>query len=175
MKRAIIIIALLIILKIILPIKPYIELNHLNIIKKITITCDKEYKIEYIEIVPKKEDEGIEYEYKKYQVKSKSLEQGIKNIEKDKNIYKKKAKIIVNCKNKKEIEQKIKEDNLFYFLFPILSSLSKFALLPFAAAPRTKVIVPPTKAPAIAPAPKIAKPETCTAGLEASPNPIATF
>lgn len=104
-----IVIPLLILLKIILPIKPYIELNHINIIHKIKITCNDKYNIEYTEIIPKKEENRIQYDYKKYKVTSNNLLDGIKKIEKNKNVYKKHAKIIIkNCKLKKEIQSKIK-------------------------------------------------------------------
>ena len=109
MRKKVIILLFLILIKILLPINPYIELNHLNIIHKIKVTCKNQYQIEYYEILPQKEDNGIKYEYKKYHVESKDLIKGLQKIENKKNIYKKKAKIIIkNCKNKKEIKDKIK-------------------------------------------------------------------
>ena len=60
MKKAIILIGVLILLKILLPIKPYIELNHLKIIEEITVDCKKGYTITYQEKIPKKETKKSE-------------------------------------------------------------------------------------------------------------------
>ena len=109
MKRTSIIVGILILLKLVLPLKPYVELNNLKIVEKIEVNCKKEYQITYIEKIPKKEDNGIEYEKKKYQISSKSLKEGLKEIEKKKHFYIKEAKIeIRNCNNQKEIIETIK-------------------------------------------------------------------
>lgn len=109
MKKNIGIIISLIILKIILPIKPYVELNHLKIIEEINIKCNNQYEITYIEKIPKKEDNGINYEKKKYQIRDRNLLKGIKKLENKNNFYIEKAKIkIENCKNKEKIRKTIK-------------------------------------------------------------------
>ena len=109
MKKNIAIIISLILLKIILPIKPYVELNHLKIIDEIEITCEEKYKITYIEKIPKKEDNGINYDKKTYKTSNTSLTKGIKELEKNKNFYTEKSKIkILNCKNKDKIKEIIK-------------------------------------------------------------------
>lgn len=101
MKKTIILIGVLILLKILLPIKPYIELNHLKIIEDITVDCKKEYTITYQEKIPKKEDNGIEYQKKEYVMHYDSLKEAKKSLKEKKNFYIKKAKIkTVSCKKK---------------------------------------------------------------------------
>lgn len=95
MKKIILGIILLILLKILLPIKPYVELNHLKIIEEIEITCNEDYEVTLIEKVPKKEDNGINYTKKVYKKKVKNLNE----LKEDKTLYLKKAKVKVkNCK-----------------------------------------------------------------------------
>ena len=109
--RNIYIILITFILYNLIPLKPYVECNKLNVIKSITITCNEEYEVKYKEIKPNKEENGIKYYYKNYINKSNNLENAIKEIEKGKKIYKDKAKIYINkCKNKKEIISIIKGD-----------------------------------------------------------------
>lgn len=106
MKRIIRIILIILLFKVFYKIPPYIECNHLNIITEIEINCKNEYKITYKEIIPQKEDNGIKYSYKTYQVHNKNLQEGIKEIERKKEIYQEKAKVkIKNCKNKRIIKR----------------------------------------------------------------------
>ncbi len=100
---------LLIILFIILPIPPYIECNNLTIISKIEVNCSSLYDITYYEVIPIKEDNGIKYKYKKYNVVDYDLRNGLKDIESHKHIYKDKAKYYISCSNKDEIIKIIKE------------------------------------------------------------------
>ena len=105
MKKQIIFILIIILIKIFIPIKPYIEVNNINIITKIDLTCSDKYILKYTETIPERDDNGIEYKYKTYKVEDNDLNDAIKSIEKNKNIFKSKAKIIThNCNNK------IKED-----------------------------------------------------------------
>ena len=102
MKKQIFIILIIILIKLLIPIKPYLECNQLNIITEIKIECKNEYIVTYIETIPIKEDNGIKYQKKEYIEKDKNLKKAINKIEKNKNIYKDKAKIkYINC-NKKE-------------------------------------------------------------------------
>lgn len=97
MKKYFIIILGIVLMRIFLPIKPYLECNHLSIITKIEIYCDDSYAITYYETIPMKEDNGIQYHTTKYHVIESSFTNGIHKLEKNKYIYKKKAKIISNC------------------------------------------------------------------------------
>ena len=94
-----------------LPIPKYIELNHLNIIQEINVFCkDNQYRIIYLEINPVKNDRGIEYDLIEYQYDGFSVEEGIYEIENNKNIYKKRAKIHINsCDDKRKILNQIKK------------------------------------------------------------------
>ena len=100
MKKQIIIIIIMIVIKVIIPIKPYIECNQLTIITKIEIECDENYRVTYTETIPERDNEGIKYHYKKYKGEDITLEKAINKIEKKKHIYKEKAKIINKCKKK---------------------------------------------------------------------------
>ena len=97
MKKDLIIIGILVILKLLLPINPYVELNHIKIIKEIKIECEEEIIIEYKEIIPTKDDNGLEYEYKIKKIKGKKIKEVTSKIKKKKNMYLDKAKIIKKC------------------------------------------------------------------------------
>lgn len=109
MKRLFIFFIFIALFKLFFPINPYIECNHLTIITKIEVDCGSSYHITYIETLPVKENNGIEYHSKKYQIQDTNLLRGITRIEKDKNIYKKGAKIIIRCSNKDLIQKILKE------------------------------------------------------------------
>ena len=102
MKKQMIIILLIIVIKTLIPIKPYLECNKLNIITEIEIQCKEEYIVIYKETIPIKDNNGIKYEYKTYKEKNKNLETAIKRIEQNKHIYKNKAKVKTKNCNKKE-------------------------------------------------------------------------
>lgn len=101
MKKIIFILLVIISIKII-PIPEYVELNNLAIIKEIKINCKKNtYEVTLKEIIPKKEENSINYEYKYYKEEKTSLETAYQNIEKKihKKLYLDKAKIIkYKCK-----------------------------------------------------------------------------
>ena len=96
-KKLILLIFICIFSYTILPIPTYIELNHLHIIKTITVECNEEYKITLKEIIPKKGENGIHYECKTSQRKMKILT-------KERNFFYNDIKYLyTNCSNKKEI------------------------------------------------------------------------
>jgi len=83
--------------------KEYIECNHLNIITEIKIKCSNTFEVTYVETIPKRDDSGIIYKKETYQETNNNLKAAIKKIEKNKKIYKDKAKIkLINCKEKEE-------------------------------------------------------------------------
>ena len=94
MKR-IILMVLIIIPLLFIKIPKYRELNHLRIINKIGIDCTNN-KVYLKEIIPIKDDNGIEYEYKLYEFNN--LEKVIKS---KKYYIKKTTKVITNCQNNK--------------------------------------------------------------------------
>ena len=84
MKKYILII-ILIILSCFIKIPKYKELNHLKVIDKIVIDCDETI---LREIIPMRDDNGIEYKYRYYTVES---------INRNK-FYIDRAKVIEKCK-----------------------------------------------------------------------------
>jgi hypothetical protein len=84
MRKTIILFIILFIFSLFVKLPKYRELNDLKIIDKITIYCDKTI---YREIIPTRDDNGIEYNYKYHKVKK------INN-----KFYIDKAKIINKCK-----------------------------------------------------------------------------
>ena len=102
MKKTIIIIFLIIIIKLIIPIKPYVELNNIKIIKEINVSCNNTYTITLKEIQTVKDNNGIKYKYKNKTIKDENIDKILNRIKNDNKIYIKKAKIKdINC-NKKE-------------------------------------------------------------------------
>ena len=108
MKKIIIQVLMISIFLMLIPIPKYKELNHLVLVNKINITCTNNYINGTIfEIIPIKEDNGVEYKEKKYYTKGKSLEElkiNLENQTSDKFYYKSIKKIKTNC-NRKEIEK----------------------------------------------------------------------
>ena len=108
MKKIIIQVAIISLFLTLIPIPKYKELNHLVLVNKINITCTNNYINGTIfEIIPIKEDNGVEYKEKKYYTKGKSLEElkiNLENQTSDKFYYKSIKKIKTNC-NRKEIEK----------------------------------------------------------------------
>lgn len=107
MKKQIILFLFVFLLKLFLPLKPYLECNHLTIITKIDVQCGSSYDITYYETIPMRENNGIQYHTKKYHVVSQNLIEGIHRIEKGHSIYKEKATIVSNCDD--SIIQTLKE------------------------------------------------------------------
>ena len=79
----------------------YIELNNLVIVEGIGVECsDGEYNIYLKEIIPVKDDSGIEYEYKFYNVKSDELNKSYTMLDEkiSKKIYYDNTRyVITNC------------------------------------------------------------------------------
>ena len=109
MKKQLFIIFIIIFMKLLLPVRPYLECNHLTIITKIEVKCNNDFDITYYETIPVKEDNGITYHTKKYHTIHPNFLLAIKIIENNKNIYKEKAKIITECDNKEDIIRILKE------------------------------------------------------------------
>ena len=83
MKNTIILFIILFLFSLFAKIPRYRELNHLKIIDKIYVYCDYN---KLREILPTRDDNGIEYEYKYY--KEKKINKGEYYIDKAKVIYK---------------------------------------------------------------------------------------
>ena len=107
MKTKLLIFILTFIILIIIPIPNYVELNQLVLLDSITVTCSsKNYEISVKEIIPKKEDNGIKYDYKTYKASGGNLLSAKKVLEKDiskKIYYQGIKKITTNCSNTEEI------------------------------------------------------------------------
>lgn len=107
MKKRIFFIIILIGFLFLLPIPEYVELNDLIIVESIEIICkEKQYEINLKEIIPKKEDNSIEYHYQEYSSKGTSIREAKKNLEKNhtkKFYYQSSKKIITNCSNIEKI------------------------------------------------------------------------
>lgn len=104
-KNPIFIISLIVLF--LLPTPPYRELNHLILIQSLQVNCQGEkYEVILKEIVPKKEDNGIQYDYKTYQEMGSNLLTIKKKIEKKESkyfYYKGIKKITTNCPNPSDI------------------------------------------------------------------------
>ena len=108
-KIEIILLIILISIRLIIKIPNYVELNNLAIIESIEIHCQyNSYKVKLKEIIPIKDDNGIEYEYKYYEEEGKNLKQ-IKKIlinKNNKKLYFQKVKSIkTNCNTTKNIKE----------------------------------------------------------------------
>ncbi len=107
MKWRIFLLALGFLLLSVCPIPKYVELNHLTLIHSMEVYCmDEQYKIILEEIIPKKENNGIEYEYKQYQNRGTDLLNIKRELEaKEKNpfYYNSIKKITTNCKDIKKV------------------------------------------------------------------------
>jgi len=108
MKKIIIQVFIISLFLTLIPTPEYKELNHLILVNKIKITCTNNYITGTIsEIIPIKDDSGVNYKEKKYYTKGNSLEELKINLEKQTNnkfYYKSIKKIKTNC-NKKEIKK----------------------------------------------------------------------
>lgn len=95
MKKTLFIIILLFIISLFIHIPDYLELNDLIIIDDIYIDCENK-TIKYNEIIPYKDNNGIDYKYHERSYKYENINEFF-NM---KNIYYKKAKVEWNnCKN----------------------------------------------------------------------------
>ncbi len=89
-----------------LPISSYVELNHLIIADEIHVSCKDSYTLIIREIIPIRENNSIDYQYKEYQSSHKNLKSAKNNIEesaKDKFYYRKARIFTSNCPNKNKI------------------------------------------------------------------------
>lgn len=128
MKKIIFIISV-ILLSFILPIPEYVELNNLAIIESIGINYKNDnYTIYLKELIPKKDDNGITYQYHYYKETSNSITnayQKIKNKTKKK-IYLKRVKLLITNKklsNKIQKELNIKPTQILHTKKDILEEL----------------------------------------------------
>lgn len=107
MKKYIPLIMILLLPIFFIKIPEYKELNNLVIIKTIEVKCDNNnYKVKLKEIIPKKEDTSINYEYKDYTEEGNNLKEIKNKIEHStskKFYYKKTDYLITNCNNEDEI------------------------------------------------------------------------
>lgn len=85
----------------------YVELNNLVIVDGIGVECsDEMFNIYLKEIIPIKDDSGIEYEYKYYNVKSDDIEKSYDLFDEkiSKKIYYNSTKsVVTNCTNTKKL------------------------------------------------------------------------
>ena len=98
-----ILITLLIITLFSIKIPKYVELNDLMIIDDIGIDCTDKYTLYFREIVPRRDDNGLEYNYKIHKTTSNNLNNAYEEmLKKNKKIYLKDInRIITNCKKDK--------------------------------------------------------------------------
>lgn len=118
MKRNIIIISLVIILSLFFKIPQYLELNNLKIIEGIGLDCYNKNNLYLKEIIPEKDDNGIEYKYQIY----------ISSNKINNNYYLKNTKyIITNCDNTSSLIKKynLKPKYIYHTQSDIKKELSK--------------------------------------------------
>lgn len=110
MKKGLVILAVLL-ASWILPIPGYEELNNLAIIEGIGISFENEkYTVWLKEIIPVKEEQGINYHYKFYEGTATSVEKAMKKIEKNtrKKLYLKRSKFLaIDFENSSSIIKKL--------------------------------------------------------------------
>ena len=114
-----------------LPITNYVELNHLLIVESIALDCKNNYYHLYLkEIIPKKGNNDINYQYKIYQDKGNSLNKAYQNIinNTSKKIFiKDTKKIITNCQKTNDILNyfSLKNTTIIYSKKDLKKELSK--------------------------------------------------
>lgn len=81
----------------------YVELNNLMIVDSIGIDCDDKYTLYFKEIIPTKEDNGLEYDYKIHKSISNNLDGAYQEMldKNDKIFFKDIKKVVTNCKKDK--------------------------------------------------------------------------
>ena len=98
MKRSLFLFFLLFCFLFLLPIPKYQELNHLILIDTMEIKCDIDsYHINLREIIPIREDDGIQYHYKEHQLSGSNLLKLRKKMQKKSFYYKGVRKVLTNC------------------------------------------------------------------------------
>ena len=116
MKRKISFYLISILILYILPKPEYRELNSLGIVHSIHIQCiEEEYKIELEEIIPQKENNSIVFQYKKYRITEKEIQNTKKDLEKKyhkKFYYKGMKNFTTNCDQKTDILSYFKKNKI---------------------------------------------------------------
>lgn len=76
---------------------PYVELNDLAIIRGVAVSCGEETDLYFREIIPVKNDNGIDYQYEYYQGSGKNIRDAFQKIElkTKKKLYLSKVKFLV--------------------------------------------------------------------------------
>lgn len=92
-----------------LPIPDYVELNHLMIVDSIGLDCSLDgYHLYLKEVIPKRGDDGIQYDYKIYHGNGKDIKDLYSDIVRNshKKIFLDDTKtVITNCSSSKELIQ----------------------------------------------------------------------
>lgn len=112
MKKTFFLLLISLFISFFIDIPSYVELNDLVIVEGIGISCSEEdYKIYIKEIIPTKDDTGMNYKYKIYESDLKKMDKFIDNIsnEIDKKVFYKDLKyIITDCDNTSEVRNELK-------------------------------------------------------------------
>lgn len=101
-------------------ISPYVELNNLAIIESIGVSYkDENYTIWLKEVIPIKDEQGINYEYEYYKGTGQSIDKAYKEIilKTKKKLYLKRAKLLItNLKHSQNVidDLKIKPKNILH-------------------------------------------------------------
>lgn len=101
-------------------ISPYVELNNLAIIESIGVSYkDENYTIWLKEVIPIKDEQGINYEYEYYKGTGQSIEKAYKEItlKTKKKLYLKRTKLLItNLKHSQNVINalKIKPKNILH-------------------------------------------------------------
>lgn len=111
MKKTFFLLLIVIFLSFFIDIPKYVELNDLVIVEGIGISCGDDYKVYIKEIIPTKDDTGMNYKYKIYDGNFKKLDNfmDIMMNKIDKKVFYKDLKyIITDCDNTSEVRSKLK-------------------------------------------------------------------
>lgn len=101
-------------------ISPYVELNNLAIIESIGVSYkDENYTIWLKEVIPIKDEQGINYEYEYYKGTGQSIDKAYKEIilKTKKKLYLKRTKLLItNLKHSQNVidDLKIKPKNILH-------------------------------------------------------------
>lgn len=128
--RKIIYVIIAVILSFILPIPTYDELNNLAIIEGAAIEYGDGYYTIYLkEIIPKRDSQGIEYDYKYYNGTGRSLEKAYENISSKtkKKLYLSKIKFLILNYNDNDVCEylNIKPKKIYYKRLNVYEYLKK--------------------------------------------------
>ena len=110
MKKVIVVI-LVLLGAIIIKIPEYVELNDLAIIETVGVKYNEGlYTIYLKEIIPKKDENGITYDYKYYKSTDKNILKALKNTKTKKKLYLKRVKYLIT--NLEKSNKTLKELNI---------------------------------------------------------------